>query len=156
MAKNEKQIQKRSAGRPKKFETPEELWDAFLQYKEWVKSNPIKVHDYVGKDAEEVWRIRQRPLTVEGFENYCFEHKIINDMSNYFANSNDKYAEYSTICAHIKKIIRQDQIDGGMAGIYNPSITQRLNGLVEKQETKTEISTDVELIIKGKKFAKGE
>jgi hypothetical protein len=23
-----------------------------------------------------------------------------------------------------------------MAGIYNPSITQRLNGLVEKQETK--------------------
>ena len=31
--------------------------------------------------------------------------------------------------------IREDQIIGGMLSFYNPSITQRLNGLVEKQET---------------------
>ena len=30
--------------------------------------------------------------------------------------------------------IRQDQIEGGMSGIYNPSITQRLNGLTDKSE----------------------
>ena len=31
--------------------------------------------------------------------------------------------------------MRQDQIEGGMAGMYNPSITQRLNSLVEKTQT---------------------
>jgi len=39
------------------------------------------------------------------------------------------------VCSRIKKSIRKDQIEGGMVGQYNPSITQRLNGLVEKQET---------------------
>jgi hypothetical protein len=35
-------------------------------------------------------------------------------------------------------MIRNDQIDGGMVGQYNPSITQRLNGLVEKTDNKNE------------------
>jgi hypothetical protein len=39
-----------------------------------------------------------------------------------------------TICTHIKEIVRQDQIEGGMVGQYNPSITQRLNGLKEQVE----------------------
>ena len=46
-------------------------------------------------------------------------------------------------CSHIKELIRLDQISGGMAGIYNPSITQRLNGL--KEETHTEISGGLNL-----------
>jgi hypothetical protein len=41
-------------------------------------------------------------------------------------------------------MIRQDQIEGGMAGVYNPSITQRLNGLKENIEE----SGSKELIIK--------
>ena len=66
-------------------------------------------------------------------------------MHDYFSNKNNEYADYSNICSRIKEIIRVDQIDGGMAGIYNPSITQRLNGLVEKQQnevTVTEIKAD--------------
>jgi hypothetical protein len=34
-------------------------------------------------------------------------------------------------------LIRQDQIEGGMVGQYNPSITQRLNGLTEKTDVTT-------------------
>jgi hypothetical protein len=44
------------------------------------------------------------------------------------------YEQYLPICRVIRQMIRQDQIEGGMAGIYNPSITQRLNGLVEKTQ----------------------
>ncbi len=44
------------------------------------------------------------------------------------------YGDYVGICRTIKEEIRADQIDGGMAGIYNPSITQRLNNLTEKKE----------------------
>ena len=122
------------AGAPKKIESPEKLWKYFEKYKEETKANPIKVHDFVGKGAEEVERKKERPLTMEGFENWLEDNEIINDLSNYLANSNNAYAEFSTICSRIRRAIRQDQIEGGMAGIYNPSITQRLNGLVDKSE----------------------
>lgn len=123
-------------GRPKKIESPEILWEHFQNYKEKAKSSPIKVKDWVGKDAIEVEREKERPLTFEGFENYCFENNIINDLGDYFANKDGSYSDYSAICRAIKRIIREDQISGGMAGIYNPSITQRLNSLVEKTENK--------------------
>lgn len=121
-------------GRPKAFESPEQLFDWFLKYKQWAKDNPILVHDFVGKDADEVERKRERPLTIEGFENYLFENKVISDMGDYFKNKEGRYEDFAPICSHIKKVIRQDQIEGGMAGIYNPSITQRLNALTEKVE----------------------
>ena len=122
-------------GRPKAIESPELLWEHFCNYKQWAKGNPIKVQDFVGKDGQEVYRLRERPLTIEGFENYCFEHRIINDLSDYFSNKEDRYTDFAAICLRIRKTVRQDQIEGGMAGIYNPSITQRLNSLVEKQQT---------------------
>jgi hypothetical protein len=121
-------------GKRKYIETPEKMWEYFLAYKKEVKSNPILVQDYVGKDAEMVYRQKDRPLTIEGFENYLEDLEIIGDLSHYFANTNNAYTDYLTICLRIKRNVKQDQIEGGMAGIYNPSITQRLNGLVDKTE----------------------
>ena len=72
---------------------------------------------------------------MEGFENYVAdipEHPL--SLEQYFSNTNDAFKKYIAICSHIRRKIRQDQIEGGMSGIYNPSITQRLNGLVDKQE----------------------
>jgi hypothetical protein len=127
-------------GKRKYIETPEKMWEYFLAYKKQVKSNPILVQDYVGKDAEMVYRKKDRPLTIEGFENYLEDLEIISHLSDYFANTNNNYSDYSTICSRIKRNVKQDQIEGGMAGIYNPSITQRLNNLVEKQEVKHEVT----------------
>lgn len=121
-------------GKRKYIESPEKMWEYFESYKKWVKSNPIQVQDYVGKDAEMVYRTKERPLTIDGFECWCYDNEIISDLSNYFANSDNKYSEYSTICSRIRKAVRTDQIEGGMAGIYNPSITQRLNNLTERTE----------------------
>jgi hypothetical protein len=130
---------------PKKkyIETPEKMWEYFLAYKKEVKEKPIIVKDWVGKDAVDVYREKERPLTLEGFENWCSDNDIIENLDNYFANSNDSYAEYSSICSRIRKAIRQDQIEGGMVGIYNPSITQRLNGLVDKKETEIKGSLNI-------------
>lgn len=119
----------------KYIETPEKLYEYFNQYKDWVKNNPITIEDYVGKDAIRVMRQKPRCLTIEGFENYLANKDIIQHLSDYFANTDNNYNDYSTICSRIKKEVRQNQIEGGMAGIYNPSITQRLNGLVDKKET---------------------
>ena len=50
----------------------------------------------------------------------------------------EDYSDFIDVCGRIKSEIRQDQIEGGMCMIYNPNITQRLNGLVEKSEVKVE------------------
>jgi len=118
----------------KNIETPEIMWELFEAYKAHIKDNPILVHDFVGKDGDSVERRKERPLTIEGFELYCMDKGIIGDLSHYFANTDQRYTDYVTICSRIRKTVREDQIAGGMAGIYNPSITQRLNGLTDKSE----------------------
>jgi hypothetical protein len=71
---------------------------------------------------------------MQGFEVFCRKKEVINDLGDYFSNKDGRYADFTTICANIKQEIQDDQIGGGMAGIYNPSITQRLNNLTDKVE----------------------
>jgi hypothetical protein len=123
-------------GRHKAIESPEKLWEYFLAYRKEVKDSPIVVKDWVGKDAETVYREKERPLTFVGFQNYLDDQGIIGVVEQYFENRDNRYADFVGICSRIKRNIQDDQISGGMVGIYNPSITQRLNGLVEKSEVK--------------------
>jgi hypothetical protein len=120
--------------RKNKIETPEQLYQWFSEYKDWVKNNPIEVHNFVGGMAKEVHIRKQRPLTMEGFNVYIRREYQMHSANDYFGNKNNRYRRFSDICHAIKEEIRQDQIEGGMAGIYNPSITQRLNNLVDKVE----------------------
>lgn len=128
----------------KYIESPDKLIELFNEYRVFVKSKPFIVKDWVGGIAKEVQREKEKPLTIEGFECYLFDKGIIGDLSHYFANTDNKYSEYLTICSRIRKIVREDQISGGMAGIYNPSITQRLNGLKEQTENDNK-NTNIEI-----------
>ena len=122
---------------PKKkyIETPEKMWALFEDYRAETKGNPITQHDFIGgKELNEIYRQKERPLTFEGFQNYVEDTGLIAVIEQYFENRDNRYNEYIGICTRIKRTIRQDQIEGGMSGIYNPSITQRLNNLVDKQE----------------------
>jgi len=122
----------------KYIETPERMWELFQDYKKSVKENPRHVYEYHGKDGEEKKKPLERPLTMEGFENYCYE--VVGCVHQYFDNQGELYTDYMTICTRIRKAIRQDQIEGGMVGQYNPSITQRLNNLKEQTENTNTIS----------------
>jgi hypothetical protein len=121
-------------GRPNKIHSPEHLWELFTEYKRHVKNNPILKHTFVGKEGRSEYSELERPLTIEGFECYCADLGIIGDLSHYFANTNGRYKRFLTIVTRIRREVRNDQIGGGMAGIYNASITARLNNLVEKKE----------------------
>lgn len=116
----------------KNIKTPALMKQHFDNYVREVKATPFLVKDFVGKDGWEVNREKERCLTNEGFEDWLFEQGIISDVSDYFENKEGRYADFIPICRAIKRKIRKDQIEGGMAGVYNPSITQRLNGLTEK------------------------
>lgn len=126
------------SGAKKKIKDAATMWGHFEAYAEFTKSRPFLVNDFVGKFAEEVDRKKERALTYEGFCNYLEDKNIIGNPEHYFINYQGRYEEFIYICSRIKRTIRQDQIEGGLAGIYNPSITQRLNGLVEKVEVKEE------------------
>lgn len=118
--------------KPKLIETPEEMWALFEAYRKDVKDNPRKKIEYVGKDGDRVETPLERPLTQEGFKNYCFEN--VCDIQAYWLNRDGAYTQYSPIITRIREIIRQEQIEGGMVGQYQHTLTARLNGLVEKTE----------------------
>lgn len=128
-------------GKHKYIETPEKLYELFEAYKKGVKDNPRKKHTFVGKDGISEFELLERPLTMEGFSCFCHDKGIT--IKHYFANTDDSYDEYRTICSRIKEEIRRDQIEGGMVGQYNPSITQRLNGLKEHSETVNSTSVSI-------------
>ena len=118
------------------FRTPDELEQAWKLYKESLVSQEewFKVQ-YVGKEGERVTDAFKMPYTFEGFEVFCYEN--YGCVEQYFRNKDNCYTDFVAICSHIKKEIRSNQITGGLLGVYNPSITQRLNNLVEKVEDVT-------------------
>ena len=119
----------------KYIETPEKMWELFEAYRTEVKKNPRLKHTFVGKDGKSEYEELERPLTLEGFEVYCYN--VIGCVEQYFKNQDGLYVDYIPICTHIRKIIREDQISGGMVGQYNASITQRLNNLKESTDVTT-------------------
>lgn len=130
----------------KYIKTPEDLEALFDEYREDVKSNPRKKKVKGNKDFVLSDEDLERPLTMEGFEVFCYKKGFTID--NYFKNSTGAYDAYYHICYIIKKQIRLDQIEGGMVGQYNPSITQRLNNIVEKQEIEQKGETKREIIFR--------
>jgi len=124
---------KNKVGRPRNLESPEQLSELFDKYKADVKANPRIKSVFGGKEFEERAEPLERPLTLEGFELFCYDE--VGVVEQYFKNTDKRYEEFVPICTRIRKAIRQDQIEGGMVGQYNPSITQRLNGLTEKVES---------------------
>jgi DNA polymerase II small subunit/DNA polymerase delta subunit B len=119
-------------GRPRNLDSPEQLYELFKKYKEDVKANPRIKSVFGGKEFEERAEPLERPLTMEGFEIFCWDE--VGVVEDYFMNRDKRYSEFTAICSRIRKEIREDQITGGMVGQYNASITQRLNNLKEQVE----------------------
>lgn len=121
-------------GKPKAIESPEQLQQYFEDYKKWAKENPFKWHDFVGKDADEVWKERERPLTWFGFEAHLCKQGILTQLTHYEQNTGDAYTEYLPIIRAIKAEINQDIVEGASAGVFQQNIAARLTGLVDKKE----------------------
>lgn len=104
--------------------------DLIEQANEWLRVQ------YVGKDGDRATDPQKVPMTLEGFKRYCRKHH--GEIEQYFSNQDGLYTDFIGICSRIREEIRENQIIGGLLGFYNPSITQRLNGLTDKSEVKTD------------------
>lgn len=119
------------------FKSPDELERAWELYKEdliFQAADWQKVQ-YVGKDGIRMSDDLKLPYTMEGFKVFCY--KNYGTVHQYFENKDGLYLDFVEVCDHIKTEIRTNQITGGMLGVYNASITQRLNNISEKIEDVT-------------------
>lgn len=124
----------------KYIETPEALLELFERYKADLKEQAKEWEkvQYVGKDGFRAVDHMKVPLTMEGFRRFGYNNDVT--VKHYFDNKDGAYEDYCTICSRIKDEIRENQITGGLLGVFNPSITQRLNGL--KEQTESTVKTE--------------
>lgn len=141
-----KGIKNKPPAKPK-YMTPEDMFIHFQAYRVKRKADPFLIEDFgaTKNGIEKVVMNREKALTMDGFEIYLMEEGIMQDIGHILANRDKRYDAYIPIIAAIKKYIRDDQITGGMGGIYNANLTSRLNGLSDKQEVKVSDTFDIEM-----------
>ena len=119
----------------KYIETPEKLWQLFLDYIEHERSNPMYKVEYAGKDGNQVKTPLETPITFEGFECYLQDQGVINDLGDYSKNDNGRYTDYAPIITRVKQNCFVHNFKGASVGLFNANIIARKLGLVDKKET---------------------
>lgn len=118
-----------SHGRRPIFASPDALWDAAVEYFEWVDKNPLKeaqAFAYQGKvTVEELPKMRA--MTVGGL---CL---FIDISQQAFSEYRDREG-FGEITSRIDAVIRTQKFEGASAGLLNPNIIARDLGLAEKSE----------------------
>lgn len=128
------EILTRRRGRPPRFATAEDIWAEFSEYVAFVERNPIELpmHVVKGNKREEGKGGKvARPLTLEGFVTFAGVCQSWRDFARYQC---ERGAEFSAVITRVRECVRDNQISGGMAGIYNSNLTARLNGLTDRQD----------------------
>lgn len=113
-----------SHGRDKIFSSPEVLWEAALEYFQWVEDNPLiehKVTQYMGKPIKmEVPKMRA--MTIDGL---C----LFLDIDEQTLTNYQKRDDFIGIVTKIKKTIRDQKLTGAAADLLNANIIAREIGL---------------------------
>ena len=136
---------KNRAGRPRKFETPEDLWNKAVEYFEWVDKNPFVTLKRVSSDKkgdETTEDYKKRPYTIHGF---CVFAKVNTDYWNQLKRLEGR-EDFSRIIKEVEDIIYSNKFEGATSGLFNPNIIARDLGLIDKQEInqKTKIENPYE------------
>jgi hypothetical protein len=116
-------------GRKKKFETPEAMEQAILDYFEWNEANPFTDYELVKHqgNAKNVEVQKRRPLSIRGL---CISLGMSHEAWIQYCQRKD----FVEVTSRARETIERDQIEGAMAEIYNANIVARLNGLSDKHE----------------------
>ncbi len=131
-------------GRDRLFKTPDLLWEAAMEYFEWIDNNPLVEIDYVGKDATLVEKPHIRPYTIQWLCLYFDANtQFFNQFENSLKDKKDTVSkDFSLICMRIRETIYKQKFEGAACGFYNANIIARDLGLTDRQD----ITTDGESI----------
>ena len=120
---------KRKRGRPPKFKTAKELAKAFEDYKEFCDSHPFEiVTEFKGEKSV---RTIPHAYTLCGFMVFIDSMSEWCDWKRY---TKERGEDFLGVITRIETEIREHQVVGGVAGVYNSNLTARLNGLTDKKD----------------------
>jgi hypothetical protein len=123
-------------GHKKYIESPDVLWDLFLQYLENEKNEPYIEKVFVGKDGDEKDKPIMKHISFDGFEGYLALNNIIQDLGDYETNKTGNYEGYPTIIARIRKVCKGKLLTAAISGVANGNVVSRYLGLKELSENK--------------------
>ena len=126
-------------GRPPRFKKPDELWDKFVEYCDWVDNNPWQLKsgssaiDDRGKEEKSNFlrqevRPVQRAYTLYGF---CAFAGIHYKWADFRKNYADKLG-FKQVIDQIENVVCAQQVDGAMINQFNSGLVARLNGIADK------------------------
>lgn len=118
-----------TVGRPKKYETAEEIWEAALQYFQWVTETPLEASELVKYQGEaKLSKVpKMRAMTIDGL---CLHMGIsFQTWTNY-----RKVEEFLEVTTRVDAIIREQKFTGAAAELLNPQIIARDLGLRDGHE----------------------
>lgn len=138
-------------GRPRKFKTAEELWDAFVAYTKWNEQNPLTVHNVkkavaksAGQDKSALQETVERPYSLVAFR---FHAGIKREWSVFKGDYEHRSQDFCKVIDAIERSIRQQQIDNAAVGNYKENLVARLNGISENitQKVKADVKENIQL-----------
>jgi hypothetical protein len=118
-----------SHGRSPIFAASDDLWNACLEYFEWVDANPLKeTRAFGSKDGPQTIELpKMRAMTIVGL---CL---FLNISRNTWRSYREK-EEFSGTVERVDAIIRTQKFQGAAADLLNANIIARDLGLADKQE----------------------
>lgn len=120
---------KSSYGRKPHFESPEQLWEASVEYFKWVHDNPLyedTLVSFQGKSKHEAVA-KMRAMTISGL---C----IFLDISQRSWSDYRAKNAFSPVVSAIEDVIKTQKFEGASAGFLNANIIARDLGLADKSE----------------------
>ena len=124
-----------SHGRKPIFQTPEDLWEASVEYFNWVEENPLKeqkafhTNGIVTKTDVNL----MRAMTIGGL---C----LFLDISKQAWSEYKQREGFGDVTTAIDETIRSQKFSGAAAGLLNANIIARDLGLVDKSQNEHSVS----------------
>lgn len=124
-----------SHGANPKFSNPEDLWDACLEYFEWVERNPLKESRVAQKKGEPVILEldKMRAMTIVGL---CV---FLDITEKTWREWRGERQDLGAVITRVEQIIYQQKFSGAAADLLNANIIARDLGLADKSELKAEM-----------------
>jgi hypothetical protein len=125
-------------GRKPKWDDPNELWAACVEYFEWVDGNPLHASELVKyKGKFKTAKIaKMRAMTISGL---CI---FLGIDPTTWGDYRGKQG-FSHIITRVEEIIREQKFTGAAAGLLETNIIARDLGLIDKTEQKHGVSDDL-------------
>lgn len=127
------------------FESPEQLWEAAVEYFEWNERNPLyqpKTIILEGGGTRLEHTEHERVMTLEALCLHMNTHRSTLLEMQQMRGAYKGRSDISAVAIHVQEIIRRQKYEGATSGWFNASIISRDLGLVDRVQTENHTITE--------------